>query len=65
MRSGGRGGKCGGGLGGGFEGEDLGLAGVVDGFAEDAGGFLGGVKAHGVFGGDEVEAPLGFAMEFA
>src|SRR5215472_10186735 len=44
-------------------GRQLGLAAVVDGLAEEAGGFLGGVEAHGVFGGDEVEAPLGLAVE--
>ena len=38
--------------------QQLTLSSVVDGFGRDAGRFLRRVKAHAVFSGDEVEAPL-------
>ena len=42
---------------------DLALAGKVDGLAEEASGFLRGMKSHGVFRIDEVDAPLRFALK--
>ena len=41
---------------------DLPLPRHVGGLAQHAGGLLGRVEAHGVFGGDEVEAPLCLAL---
>jgi hypothetical protein len=40
------------------------LAREVDGLGEDFGGFLRGVEAHRVFGGDEIESPLGLPLQF-
>ena len=40
------------------------MAGEVDGFREDLGGFLWGVEAHRVFGGDEIKSPLGLPLQF-
>src|SRR5713101_811945 len=39
------------------------LAAVVDALAEDAGGLLRSMEAHRVLGVDEVQAPLGLALE--
>ena len=40
------------------------MAREVDGFGEDFGGLLWGVEAHRVFGGDEIESPLGLPLQF-
>jgi hypothetical protein len=48
----------------GFEDGKFSLAREVDGFGEDFGGLLWGVEAHRVFGGDEIESPLGLPLQF-
>ena len=49
---------------GGSMGRQFSLAGEVDGFGENFGGFLGSVEAHGVFGRDEIEPPLCLSLKF-
>src|SRR5262245_59270300 len=44
-------------------GQDLSLAGIVDRLGEDARGLGGGVESHRVLGRDEIEAPLGLALQ--
>src|SRR6186997_927161 len=48
---------------GGAVGRELALARQVDRLAQDSRQLLGRVEPHGVFCGDEVESPLGLAME--
>ncbi len=43
---------------------NLPLTGIVDGFPQDAGCFLGCVESHGILGGDKVDTPLGLALQF-
>ena len=40
------------------------LAGKIDGFGQNFGGFLWSVEAHRVFGGDEIEPPLRLPLQF-
>ena len=44
-------------------GGNLALAGVIDRLAQHPGRLLRGVEAHGIFRRDEIEPPLGLALE--